>query len=209
MFPGDYFRGLELVPAAGRLILADDDRVGAPLVTVISSASANGSSDGDANAAGQPIRIDNLTFTVVGVTPPEFFGVDPEANPDFYVPFHTNLVLDGNRILGQNLKTYLDRNHYWIEMMGRLRPGVRMSQAQAVLALNFTTWVVATATNERELESLPALTVKEGAAGLDTLRRRYSKPLYVLWTMGKLNSASGGVLACRRRPVRCRPWSMP
>src|SRR5205085_8208648 len=77
----------------------------------------------------------------------------------------------------------LDRNHYWVEMMGRLRPGVSLAQAQTALAPPFRQWVVATATNEREQESLPALTVKEGAAGLDTLRRRYSKPLYVLWTM--------------------------
>jgi macrolide transport system ATP-binding/permease protein len=50
---------------------------------------------GAANAVGQPIMIDNLPFTVIGVTPPEFFGVDPAANPDFYVPMHANLVLDG------------------------------------------------------------------------------------------------------------------
>ncbi|MGH9939192.1 MAG: hypothetical protein ACREAM_23365 [Blastocatellia bacterium] len=51
---GDYFRGLALSPAAGRLIHPDDDRVGAP---------------------------------------PGFFGVDPAAAPDFYVPLRTNLLL--------------------------------------------------------------------------------------------------------------------
>jgi macrolide transport system ATP-binding/permease protein len=138
---------------------------------------------GAANAVGQAILIDSLPFTVIGVTPPEFFGVDPEANPDFYVPMHTNLVLDGSVSWAKTAKSYLDRNYYWIEMMGRLRPGVRLAQAQAALAPPFHQWVAATATNERERESLPSLTVKEGAGGLGTLRRRYSKPLYVLWTM--------------------------
>jgi macrolide transport system ATP-binding/permease protein len=138
---------------------------------------------GAANAVGQPITIDNLSFTVVGVTPPEFFGVDPEANPDFFVPLHTNLVLDGTESWAKSAKTYLDRNHYWIEMMGRLRPGVTLAQAQSVLAPQFQQWVAPTATNEREVESLPVLRAKEGAAGLDTLRRRYSKPLYLLWAM--------------------------
>ncbi len=183
---GDYFRGLEVPPAAGRLIHADDDRAGAPLVTVISMRLSERRFGGAANAIGQPILIDNLPFTVIGVTPPEFFGVDPAANPDFYVPLHTNLVLDGTESWAKTAKTYLDRNDYWIEIMGRLRPGVNLPQAQAVLAPQFRQWVAATATNKRELDSLPALTVKKGAAGLNTLRRRYSKPLYVLWAMAAL-----------------------
>src|SRR5207248_7769451 len=71
---GDYFRGLEVPPAAGRLILADDDRVGAPLVTVISMRLSDRLFAGAANAVGQSILIDNLPVTVVGVTPPGFFG---------------------------------------------------------------------------------------------------------------------------------------
>ena len=114
---------------------------------------------------------------------PEFFGVDPAANPDFYVPMRMNLVLDRTVSWAVTPEQYLDRNHYWIQMTGRLRPGVTLAQAQATLAPAFHQWVEATAGNERERESLPALTVKEGAGGLDTLRRRYSKPLFVLLTM--------------------------
>jgi hypothetical protein len=47
------------------------------------------------DAEEQSILIDNLPFTVVGVTLPEFFG-GPRANPDFYVPMHTNVVFDGS-----------------------------------------------------------------------------------------------------------------
>src|SRR5205823_9239131 len=55
--------------------------------------------------------------------------------------------------------------------------------AQAALSPAFQQWVAATATNERESESLPGLKVEEGVSGLGTLRRRYSKPLYLLLAM--------------------------
>ncbi len=68
-------------------------------------------------------------------------------------------------------------------MMGRLRPGVSMAQAQAALAPRFHQWVAATATTDGERARLPALNLNPGAAGLGSLRRKYSKPLYVLLTM--------------------------
>ena len=87
---GDYFRGLGVPPAAGRLIVPGDDRPGAPAVAVVSYGFSQRRFGGAANAVGQPILIDNLPFTVVGVTPPEFFGVDPASAPDVYLPMHTN-----------------------------------------------------------------------------------------------------------------------
>src|SRR5262249_9934069 len=78
---------------------------------------------------------------------------------------------------------YLDRNFYWVQMMGRLRPGVTRQQAQAALAPAFHNFVESTASNEKERADLPALLLQEGAVGLDFLRRQYSKPLYVLMTL--------------------------
>lgn len=116
-----------------------------------------------------------MPFTVAGVAPPEFFGVDPASASDFYIPLHTNVVLGG-----EFTPDYLDQNYYWLEIMGRLRPGVSLSQAQAVLAPAFQHWVASTATNAEERANLPTLLLKEGAGGLDSLRRQFSKPLYVL-----------------------------
>ena len=78
---------------------------------------------------------------------------------------------------------HVDPNYYWVEMMGRLRPGVGLEQAQAALAGPFAQWVATTATNDRERANLPVLRLENGAAGLDSLRRQYSKPLYVLLAM--------------------------
>jgi predicted permease len=176
---GEYFRGLAVLPAAGRLIDSEDDRPGAAPVAVISFATSQNRFGGPPNAIGQPILVDNVTFTVSGVAPPEFFGVDPEVAPDVYLPLHTNVLVDGTGAA----RMYGDRNFYWIEMMGRLRPGVSMAQAQAVLAPRFHQWVATTATTKGERAKLPALILNPGAAGLGSLRRKYSKPLYVLLMM--------------------------
>jgi macrolide transport system ATP-binding/permease protein len=180
---GDYFRGLGVPPAAGRLIIPDDDRAGAPPVAVISFTFSQRRFGGAANAAGQSILINNLPFVVAGVTPPGFFGVDPAANPEVYVPMHANLSPNTAANASSQPAEFLDRNFYGTEMMGRLRPGVSAVQAQAVLAPMFQKWVESTAENDRERANLPLLTVQPGAGGLDNLRRRFSKPLYVLMTL--------------------------
>jgi predicted permease len=176
---GDYFRGLEVSPAAGRLINSEDDRAGAAAVAVISFATSQNRFGGPPNAIGQSILVDNIPFTVIGVTPPEFFGVDPAMAPDLYLPLHTNMLTDGARAA----RMYGDGNFYWIEMMGRLRPGVSMAQAQAALAPRFRQWVDTTAKTGGERANLPALILNPGAEGLGSLRRQYSKPLYVLLAM--------------------------
>jgi macrolide transport system ATP-binding/permease protein len=176
---GEYFRGLAVSPAAGRLIEPEDDRAGAAPVTVISFAASQQRFGGPSSAIGQPVLVDNVPFTVIGVAPPEFFGVDPAAAPDLYLPLHTNLLLEGARAA----RIYPDGNFYWLEMMGRLRPGVSIAQAQAALAPRFHHWVAATATTEGERAKLPALMLNPGAAGLGSLRRQFSKPLYALLTM--------------------------
>ena len=176
---GEYFRGLAVSPAAGRLIDTPDDRAGAAPVAVLSFAASRQRFGGPSSAIGQQVLVDNVPFTVIGVTPPEFFGVDPAAAPDLYLPMHANLLVDGSRAA----RIYPDGNFYWVEMMGRLRPGVSMAQAQAALAPRFHQWVAATATTGGERAKLPALILNPGAAGLGSLRRQYSKPLYVLLTM--------------------------
>ncbi len=175
---GDFFRGLAVTPAAGRPIVADDDRAGAAPVAVLSLRYGEQRFGDAASAIGQQILINNVPFTVVGVTPSEFFGVDPAAAPQVYLAMHASLLFDpgGGPI-------YLDPNYYWVEMMGRLRPGVDPAQAQSALAGAFGQWVATTATNDRERANLPVLRLEEGAGGLDSLRRQYSKPLYILLVM--------------------------
>jgi macrolide transport system ATP-binding/permease protein len=173
---GDFFRGLAVSPAAGRLIASDDDRVGAAPVAVLSMGYSQRRFGDAASAIGQAILINNVPYTVIGVAPAEFFGVDPAQAPHVYFPLRA-------RPSSGTDTAFVDQNYYWVEMMGRLRPGVGLAQAQAVLAGPFAQWVASTATTDRQRANLPALRLEEGAGGLDSLRRQYSKPLYVLWAM--------------------------
>lgn len=176
---GEYFRGLGISPAAGRLIASDDEAAGAAAVAVLSFSASQQRFGDPAGAIGQAILVDNVPFTIIGVAPPEFFGVDPASVPDIYLPLQTSRLMDG----AAAARMFSDQNFYWIEVMGRLRPGVTMAQAQAALAPRFHNWVEATATTDGERAKLPVLQLNPGAAGLGGLRRQYSKPLLVLLAM--------------------------
>jgi predicted permease len=175
---GDFFRGLSVLPTAGRLIQDDDDRAGAESIVVLSLGYSQRRFGDPANAIGQQVSINNVPFTLVGVTPSGFFGVDPAAAPHVYLPMSARHLLQPD-----DEPAFVDPNYYWVEMMGRLKAGVDLAQAQAALAGPFAQWVASTATNDAERANLPVLRLEEGAAGLDSLRRQYSKPLYVLLTM--------------------------
>jgi macrolide transport system ATP-binding/permease protein len=205
---GDFFSGLGIVPVAGRLILPGDDQTGAPAVAVLSYALSQDRFAGPANAIGQSILVDNVPFTVVGVAPQGFFGVDPRYNPSIYLPFRTNLLLGAGSPFGLRPSSYLAQNFYWVQMMARLRSGLSVEQAQAALAQPFQQWVSSTATTDRERANLPQLIVQPAATGLDSLRRDYSRPLYLLLAMVililLLACANVANLLLARSAARCR-----
>jgi macrolide transport system ATP-binding/permease protein len=178
---GGFFGGLGVNPAAGRLILDDDDRFGAQPVAVITYAYWQRRFSLSPSAVGQSILVNGAPFTIAGVTPPGFYGVDPGFTPELMIPLHAGPLLTPNP--AEDQKKFLNKNNYWVEMMGRLRPGVGIHQAEARMAGQFHGFVLSTAANAKETADMPALWLEEGASGLDTLRRQYAKPVYVLMGM--------------------------
>ena len=177
-----FYSGLGVTPAAGRLIGDEDDRTGAPPVVVLSYAFWRRRFNANPAVVGQSIRINNTPFTVVGVSSPEFFGVSPGVHPEIYIPLHTITLLSTRRAETEQ-RNFLDPHFYWVEMMGRLQPGVSRQQAERVLAGRFQQFAAGTATTAKERTEFPALWLEDGAGGLDSLRRQYSKPLAVLMVM--------------------------
>jgi hypothetical protein len=95
---------------------------------------------------------------------------------DVYLPMHANELFSP----AAASVFFTAQNAYWLQMMGRLRRGVTAAQAEAALGPVFSQWASSTASNARERANLPVLRIEEGSRGLDSLRRRYSRPLFVL-----------------------------
>ena len=80
MVSGDYFRGLGVAAAAGRLIAESDEQQDAQ-VAVLSFAYWSRRFGADPSIVGRSININSLPFVVIGVASPRFFGVQPDAYP--------------------------------------------------------------------------------------------------------------------------------
>jgi macrolide transport system ATP-binding/permease protein len=171
---GGYFQGMGVAPAAGRLIQGSDDLPTPAHVAVVSHRFSVRRFGDTAAALGQTLRVNDEPFTIVGVAPEGFFGAEPGAIPDVYLPLQASSMTPDY---------HTDEHFYWIEIMARLKPGVSLAQAQARLAPAFLQFVTASATTVKQKQDLPQLRIQEGATGLDSLRRKYALPIYVLMTM--------------------------
>jgi macrolide transport system ATP-binding/permease protein len=176
---GNFFSGLGINPAAGRLLTDSDDVAGSSQVAVISFEYWLKRFNANPAAIGASIKLNNIPFTIAGVTAPEFFGVSTGSSPLVYIPIFNRLALYDH---GEQKAMFTDHS-YWVGIMGRLRPGVTLSRAKAELSSPFHQYEVASAANDQERADLPALWLQEGGSGVDSLRRVFSKPLWVLMTM--------------------------
>ncbi|HEV2447412.1 MAG TPA: ABC transporter permease, partial [Candidatus Sulfopaludibacter sp.] len=179
---GNFYSVLGVAPAAGRVIGSEDDRAGAPLVAVLSYDYWKRRFDENPAAIGQTILANNMPMTIVGVSPPGFFGLDPGGRPDLWFPLHA-LPMFSLDPANDERGRFFDEHYYWVEMTGRLLPGVTLAQAQAALGGEFRQFAEGTATSQRDRQAYPELWLEPGASGLDSLRRQYSQPLRVLMTM--------------------------
>jgi predicted permease len=182
---GNYFAVLGVAPIAGRAFTADDDRLpGAHPVAVISDRYWERQFARAPSAIGSRIWIDGTPFTIIGVTPPGFFGLEVGDTPDISVPvmMQPQVMPDKENWLARSGNT-VD----WLTVFGRLKPGVTPDQASAGLAVTFRAIQSQLAS---ELGSSKSAWMKEwveaklilvpGGSGLSGLRRQFTKPLYVL-----------------------------
>lgn len=125
-----YFEILGVKPVLGRLLRPDDDRnAGAPPVIVVSHAFWQERLGADPAALGRPLVLNRVPFTIVGVAPAGFRGVNLLGSPAYWVPASAHsIVLDG-----QALEFYRSRRSVNVNAIGRLLPGVTLEQAEAAL----------------------------------------------------------------------------
>lgn len=122
----DYFSVLGVKPALGRAFFSEEDRVpGAHPVAMISHELWQQQMGGDLAVVGRTIRLNDQSLTVVGVVPSRFTGTYAGMGPAVYVPLAAWAHLKG---------ISLEKREYdWLNLIGRLRPGVSRELAQAGL----------------------------------------------------------------------------
>lgn len=124
---GEFFSGLGVLPAVGRVIAPSDDRAGAPLSMVLDYQYAERRFGDVSHAVGQSVRIEDVLFTVIGVTPEEFFGTDPSSRADFYVPLRAGPLMDPLSLTGLDPnRRFTEDTFYWVRLWGRLQHGVSL-----------------------------------------------------------------------------------
>jgi predicted permease len=177
---GDYFSGLGVVPILGRPITPKDEGAEAPCVTVISHGLWSRQFGRSPAAVGKSITINGVSCTIVGVVPSQFFGVTPGRAVDVWVPLVQDSMLPWGTFRRANLNaSFNSPTHWWVDMMGRLKPGVTAEQARAQLELLFQQSRAGLNARAKP-QSIPHVQLESAAKGLASLREEFSTPLRIL-----------------------------
>ena len=178
MVSGNFYDGVGISPVAGRQIVASDDTGRTDAVAVISYGYWNRRFGRDASAIGRKVILNQIPVTVVGVNPQGFTGMQPGEDPDVYLPLSLQPIVIPNQYSDKR-SLLEDPEYWWLLVMGRLKPGVSESKAQADLDVVMLQAVRASLPNKLKRD-LPRLRLMTGSRGLDNLRGEFSRPLFVL-----------------------------
>ncbi|HEU5411649.1 MAG TPA: ABC transporter permease [Candidatus Acidoferrales bacterium] len=126
---GNFFQTLEAQPALGRLFTpADETAPGANTVAVLSYGYWSRQFGADPSILNRTLVVNSIPFTVVGVAPKGFYGVEFGTPPDIYIP-----VTMKEQMAPNSLQKLEERTDHWLPIMGRLLPGMSLARAQAAL----------------------------------------------------------------------------
>lgn len=172
MVSGNFFSGLGLEPALGRMMTPEDDRPNAAPAVVVSYRAWKKHFGGDPGAIGQEIVLDQGSATVVGVLPKGFLGVERGRTYDFYLPLSLQPQVKG-------ICELESADLWWVQVMARLKPSVDESRVSHSLET-----LLARAIGGTETPDL-RVTLTDGSGGLSAaLLPRLgvmAKPLYLLF----------------------------
>ncbi|HEV2179839.1 MAG TPA: ABC transporter permease [Gemmatimonadaceae bacterium] len=176
---GNFFKVLGVPPFLGRTFADDEDKTpGDDPVVVVSYAYWQNRFGGDRSAVGSTITLNGTPMTIIGVAPKDFWGDIVGSRPNLWVPLMMQPVLDPHEAV---LK---DRTISWLQLMGRLEPGVSLEQARAQITTIYTRTLIDHAGKdlsgiERAMKKRPIL-VEAGARGFSYYRASLASFLYTL-----------------------------
>ena len=173
---GDYYGSLRLKPTVGRLLGPADDRAG-QAVAVISHSYWQRRFGGRTDIVGAAITLNQVPFTIVGVEPQGFAGIEVGRPYDVSVPMQTlEMVRGGNPPWNDAFAT-------WIYVTGRLKPGISLAQAEAETKAIFRQASIdaARSPTEARLATEHIFKLESGATGTASgLRSGYDRWLRLL-----------------------------
>jgi predicted permease len=178
---GTYFPLLGVGAAAGRTIgPQDDEQPNGHPVAVLSFNYWKRRFGLDPAVVGRTISLSGRPFTIVGVSPPEFFGLEVGRAADIFVPvmMQPSVMPAAENWLGASIL-----RSFWLTIVGRLRGDVTPEQAAGALsALDVLDplWTKPRSPAEQSRRISETLGVTPAATGLSSLRQQYSQPLFVL-----------------------------
>ncbi len=176
---GNFFTTLGIRPFAGRMFTADDDHPGAAPTVVLSYRAWQQHYGGDPSVVGSSFMVDGQPFTVVGITPPGFYGARlREDPPDVYIPISFE-----PQITQKSSMLHLD-TQYWLYLIGRMKPGVQAAPVQAQINTELHQWLLSVQDklDPRARQEIPKQYMKlgPGGDGVTDLRDQYRSGLYML-----------------------------
>jgi predicted permease len=170
---GSYFDVLGVRAVQGRLLTpADDSELGrggpSGAVAVISDGFWRRRFGADPAVLGKNIQVGTHWVTIVGVTPPGFFGLQVGSPIDITIP----MMLAGRLPLAKQL--------WWMSVVGRLKPDATVEQARADLESMFDAYMVEIGTPRERRGYFSGIELVPAARGLNALRSRFSQPLLIV-----------------------------
>jgi len=184
---GGYYSGLRVQPILGRAITDEDDKRGATPVAVLSFQFWQERFGASPAAIGQQIKLNKQSFTIIGVTPPTFTGtLQVDYHPAVTVPIASEPLLLG---ADSNMATANHQGYWWLDLMGRLKPGATYEQARESLNGAFQAAaleIMPPPSKKDEPAQLdpkdyPRLIAQSGSRGMLDIRRYYGPSIYGLF----------------------------
>src|SRR5688572_19922940 len=178
MASGNFYSMLGIRAAIGRTFGIEDDAIGGGnegLVAMISHDAWQRRLRGDPSVIGRTLRIEQKTFTIIGVTPPGFFGVAPGLAPEVTIPLTSTA----------NAVRLTSASSSWLHMLGRLNDGVTLRAANAALGTLWPAVLQATANpgmpaGRRAPYLARTTSLDPRSARHPGVRNRFAEPLWVL-----------------------------
>jgi macrolide transport system ATP-binding/permease protein len=176
---GNYFRMFGLQPSRGRLLTDSDDAAGAPMTAVMSYETWKHDYNGDPAVVGSTFWVNTKAVTITGVAPEGFFGDRVSSTPpDLYLPIESMPML-------ADAKYVHDPEQKWLDIIGRLKPGVMPGPLQEKLSAQLKR-VYATSPGFSAADIAKThVVLTAGGAGVQSMQENYASNLKLLmWISG-------------------------